>query len=91
MFVGVDLIPVPVFMRVYVGMLMRMQVFVFVCSFHDKPSFYNVYILYMDTFHGQPSQVFLADEVEPELLKRPTEISVMGGAASDPRKGSVLA
>jgi len=45
---------------------------VFVCSFHDKSSFHKVYILCIDAFHGQPSQVFLADEVEPELLKRPT-------------------
>jgi len=62
----VDVLILP--MGVFVGMLM----FVFVCSFHDKSSFHKVYILCIDAFHGQPSQVFLADEVEPELLKRPT-------------------
>lgn len=42
-------------------------------------SVYKVYILCIDTFHGQPKSSFLADEVEPELLKRPTELSVIGG------------
>jgi len=37
-----NLIPVPVFMGVYVGVLVRMQVLVFMCSFHGQASFHRI-------------------------------------------------
>jgi hypothetical protein len=42
MLVGVDFIPMPMFMGVYMGMLVGMPVFVFMCAFHINTLLYRL-------------------------------------------------
>ena len=46
MLVGVDFIPMPMFMGVHMGMLVGMAVLVFMGAFHIKPSFVDLPIVY---------------------------------------------